>query len=317
MALEACSGTTVCTVVGFPHGGQLTEAKALEARLALDSGAREIDMVVNAGKVLSCDWDFVRREYFGGAGSRTAGTEGVLEVIFENGDLCRMMCTRSGSASSAGELAVDFVKTSTGFAFVKGKNGGSRASRGDRSRSDSDAQALSGIRRGRRLPGGCVISRGPDGFSNSAAPALARAAHLPSLGNFRPVDRGPFSGQNTPRRKKTAESEIPMMPTSFADMILPDFFGRSGIPEIADRRPGGHDERLWPDDASPGEDEVAGGDDVDQGGENRFDGIHLVDVVQAHESHRGQHRDGCRCPRRNTRRRLPRRIGGQPRRMFP
>lgn len=122
MALEACGGTTVCTVVGFPHGGQLPEAKALEARLALDSGAREIDMVVNAGKVLSCDWEFVRRD-ISEVLSVVRGQEGVLKVIFET-DYLVDDAHKIRLCELCGELAVDFVKTSTGFAFVKGKDGG-------------------------------------------------------------------------------------------------------------------------------------------------------------------------------------------------
>jgi len=122
MAAEVCGGTTVCTVAGFPHGGQLPEVKAHEARLALQDGAREIDMVVNAGKVLSNDWDFIRRDI-----SETLavvrGHGGILKVIFET-DYLADADHKIRLCGLCGELAVDFVKTSTGFAFVKGKDGG-------------------------------------------------------------------------------------------------------------------------------------------------------------------------------------------------
>ncbi len=122
MAADVCGGIAVCTVVGFPHGGQLPEVKAHEARLALRDGAREIDMVVNAGKVLSSDWEFVRRDISESlAVVREAG--GILKVIFET-DYLVDDDHKIRLCELCGELAVDFVKTSTGFAFVKGKDGG-------------------------------------------------------------------------------------------------------------------------------------------------------------------------------------------------
>src|SRR5688572_27260128 len=61
-AAELLKGSTVVvgTTIGFPHGGHLTEIKIAEAQAALRDGARELDMVVNIGKVLSKDWAFVR-----------------------------------------------------------------------------------------------------------------------------------------------------------------------------------------------------------------------------------------------------------------
>src|SRR5438552_6368304 len=51
-------GSTVAvgTTIGFPHGGHLTQIKVAEAEQALADGARELDMVVNIGKVLAEDW---------------------------------------------------------------------------------------------------------------------------------------------------------------------------------------------------------------------------------------------------------------------
>ena len=41
----AGSGVKVAAVVGFPHGAHRSEVKALEARLAIEDGAVELDMV--------------------------------------------------------------------------------------------------------------------------------------------------------------------------------------------------------------------------------------------------------------------------------
>src|SRR5262245_60236158 len=56
------SGVLTSTTIGFPHGGQAREAKVAEARLALDDGAHELDMVVNVSQVLSDGFDYVAGE---------------------------------------------------------------------------------------------------------------------------------------------------------------------------------------------------------------------------------------------------------------
>ncbi len=106
------SPVAVGTTVGFPHGGQHTEIKAEEAQKAIDDGAVELDMVVNIGKVLSQDWDYVAQDVkavvdFGHI------HKALVKVIFENcylADehkiaLCRICA----------EVGADYVKTSTGY----------------------------------------------------------------------------------------------------------------------------------------------------------------------------------------------------------
>jgi deoxyribose-phosphate aldolase len=123
LAAEILAGThvQVGTVIGFPHGSNLTEIKVAEARLACQQGATELDMVVNIGKVLSGDWEYVEddiRAVVEVAHQHRA----ITKVIFENDylpndelkvKLCEI-CQRVGA---------EFVKTSTGFGFVKQPSG--------------------------------------------------------------------------------------------------------------------------------------------------------------------------------------------------
>jgi deoxyribose-phosphate aldolase len=110
--LLAGSAVAVGTVVGFPHGGHLTQIKVAEAEAALDDGARELDMVVNIGKVLSGDWDYVAADVRGVV--EAAHRRGALvKVIFENCFLAEAHKERLCRLCS--EVGADFVKTSTGY----------------------------------------------------------------------------------------------------------------------------------------------------------------------------------------------------------
>src|ERR1700757_4954308 len=57
--LLAGSSVAVGPTIGFPHGGHVPAIKVAESEQALADGARELDMVVNIGKVLSKDWRYV------------------------------------------------------------------------------------------------------------------------------------------------------------------------------------------------------------------------------------------------------------------
>lgn len=63
-AAELLKGNRVLVgaVIGFPHGNGATESKRYETELACLDGAVEIDMVINLGKALSGDWDYVEHD---------------------------------------------------------------------------------------------------------------------------------------------------------------------------------------------------------------------------------------------------------------
>ncbi|MCA9068308.1 MAG: deoxyribose-phosphate aldolase [Planctomycetaceae bacterium] len=116
--LKACAeqlaGSTVMasTTIGFPHGGHTTAIKQAEAERALTDGCQELDMVANISKVLSGDWDYVRRDIQ--AVIEPAHAEGQkVKVIFENCYLTDDQKIRL--CEICGELNADWVKTSTGY----------------------------------------------------------------------------------------------------------------------------------------------------------------------------------------------------------
>lgn len=114
------SDVAVCPVIGFPHGNSTTAIKTAEARAAARDGGREIDMVINVGKALGGDWDYVRDEIR--AIQDAVCAEGaILKVIFENDYLDDDSIIRLCHTCS--EIGVAFVKTSTGYGFVKGPDG--------------------------------------------------------------------------------------------------------------------------------------------------------------------------------------------------
>jgi deoxyribose-phosphate aldolase len=107
------SGVRTGTTIGFPHGGHATAVKVAEAQAALDAGAEELDMVVNVGKVLSGDFDYVRADV--AAVVEPAHARGaIVKVIFENSYLADSHKVRL--CEICGQVGADFVKTSTGFA---------------------------------------------------------------------------------------------------------------------------------------------------------------------------------------------------------
>ena len=122
------SGVAVGAVVGFPHGGSPTEVKRCETEIACRDGAVEIDVVLNIGKALSGDWDYVQRDIQ--AVCDQAHAQGArVKVILENDYLANGGAGLSGDefkkklCQLAERAGADWVKTSTGYGFVKGADG--------------------------------------------------------------------------------------------------------------------------------------------------------------------------------------------------
>ncbi len=108
------TGSTVkaSTTIGFPHGGHTTPVKVAEAKQALADGGQELDVVINIGKALSGDWDYVGGEIR--AVTEVAHDAGAkVKVIFENCYLDDAQKIRL--CEICGELRADWVKTSTGY----------------------------------------------------------------------------------------------------------------------------------------------------------------------------------------------------------
>ena len=107
------SDVKVSTVIGFPHGSNLTAIKVAEAGAAMDDGAVELDMVLNIGALRSGQVDFVRDDIQ--AVCQAAHARGAkVKVIFENAYLNEAQKILACKLSE--QAGADWVKTSTGFA---------------------------------------------------------------------------------------------------------------------------------------------------------------------------------------------------------
>jgi deoxyribose-phosphate aldolase len=115
------SDVEVGTVIGFSHGNSRADLKMRETELALVDGATEIDMVVNIGKVLSQDWDYVEAE-IRAINEVVLGGGAILKVIFEN-DFLPDDRYKIRLCEICSQVGVAFVKTSSGYGFVKQSNG--------------------------------------------------------------------------------------------------------------------------------------------------------------------------------------------------
>ncbi len=107
------SGVLTCSVVGFPLGANTPDIKGMEARKAIRDGAKEIDMVINVGRLKGGDDDFVFKDILAVTEACRDGSA-VSKVIIETALLTDDEKTRV--CELAKRARANFVKTSTGFA---------------------------------------------------------------------------------------------------------------------------------------------------------------------------------------------------------
>jgi len=122
------TGVRVACVVGFPHGSSVTEVKRFETETACRDGAVEIDMVINLGRAFDGDFAAVERDVR--AVCDEAHRHGAtVKAILETGLLAAggaglgadALITRLCAACE--RAGADWVKTSTGFGFVRRTDG--------------------------------------------------------------------------------------------------------------------------------------------------------------------------------------------------
>lgn len=153
--LLAGTGVKVATVIGFPLGANLGVVKAFEAKLAVEQGADEVDMVINIGAAKLGQWDVVLADIK----EVVAGAEGhTVKVIVETSLLTdeekRTVC------QVVLDSGAHYIKTSTGFSTggatvadialfksIVGDQIGIKASGGVRTREDAEALIAVGATR--------------------------------------------------------------------------------------------------------------------------------------------------------------------------
>ncbi|MBT2264974.1 deoxyribose-phosphate aldolase [Rhodococcus erythropolis] len=104
-------GLVTAAVVGFPSGKHHSLVKGAEARLAVDQGAAEIDMVIDVGAAVAGDYSAVLADIL--TVREAMGESAILKVILETAalsDEAIVECCRAAVRAGA-----NFVKTSTGF----------------------------------------------------------------------------------------------------------------------------------------------------------------------------------------------------------
>lgn len=115
LAAKALRGSSVKvgTVVGFPHGSSATATKVFEAKLAMEQGAVELDMVLNVGRLRGGQAEYVLGDIQAVVEAAKEGGA-LVKVILENAYLSDEQKVLGSQLSE--RAGADFVKTSTGFA---------------------------------------------------------------------------------------------------------------------------------------------------------------------------------------------------------
>ena len=107
------SGVLTCSVVGFPLGTNTPDIKGMEARKAIRDGAKEIDMVINVGRLKGGDDDYVFKDILAvtdACRDGSAVSKVIIETALLNDEEKVRVCELAKRARA------NFVKTSTGFA---------------------------------------------------------------------------------------------------------------------------------------------------------------------------------------------------------
>jgi deoxyribose-phosphate aldolase len=107
------SGVLTCSVVGFPLGSNTPDIKGMETRKAIRDGAKEIDMVINVGRLKGGDDDYVFKDILAvtdACRDGSAVSKVIIETALLNDEEKVRVCEISKRARA------NFVKTSTGFA---------------------------------------------------------------------------------------------------------------------------------------------------------------------------------------------------------
>jgi len=115
------SDVMVCAVIGFPHGNSTVIMKIEETIQVINDGATEVDMVVNIGKVLQNDWTYIEEE-IQQINQSCVSNNAILKVIFEN-DFLPSDELKIKLCEICSRVKVAFIKTSTGYGFVKNTEG--------------------------------------------------------------------------------------------------------------------------------------------------------------------------------------------------
>lgn len=106
------SGIRITSVAGgFPSSQTYLEVKMLEIAMAVETGADEIDIVMNVGQMMSGEYEPLANEIE--LIKNEVGDEIVLKVIIESGALLEPEMVRKASLLSM-LAGADFIKTSTG-----------------------------------------------------------------------------------------------------------------------------------------------------------------------------------------------------------
>jgi deoxyribose-phosphate aldolase len=167
------SKVNVCTVIGFPLGATTTEVKRFETEQAIQNGAKELDMVINIGKLKQGDYDYVFND-INQVALMCKRHKAICKVIIETSMLTDEEKVRACYISK--QAKADFVKTSTGFGgggatagdialmrYVVGSALGVKASGGVRSRETAETMIESGADRLGATVGVKIIQGGSAG----------------------------------------------------------------------------------------------------------------------------------------------------------